>query len=315
MCAGLLSGVLDSYIVLDQCRRLRTVERGQNRQDVMEQTQNQETEGVRAKFMALVMIAALVCGLVLWFGEVYAAGLYINDSRTGLFSAFYIVPPVLFFLVILSLHANRLPLEVVFNKAEQHRIRGASLTFAGNQISIRDLLEFAAGIALLVATHNPLFALGILLMYAVITRQDSRLLVVIRNHIEMDVILVLAISFVFGTWLIANVITPLSLGTGEFSPVIPAAVQSVLWGPLYEDPSVPFWMRITTLSTGALLLSISSLVGVMLFKRLEHWFTYIKYSIPYALLWYGIMRGWIFLTLETPIGEFLDQWAHSATHL
>lgn len=117
MFAGLLSGVLDSFIVLEQCKHLRTVEEGQDAEAVMAQENDQETEGERAKLLAIFMLAALVGGLIIWFGEVYAAGLYNNDSRTGVLSALYIVPPVLLFLSILGFHATRIDVAVVPNKA------------------------------------------------------------------------------------------------------------------------------------------------------------------------------------------------------
>tara|TARA_Y100000310_G_scaffold175693_1_gene175790 strand:- start:45432 stop:46550 length:1119 start_codon:yes stop_codon:yes gene_type:complete len=298
--AGLLSGVLDSFIVLEQCKRLRTVEKGQTREEVMHQQDNQETEGVRAKLLALFMIAALVGGLVIWFGEVYAAGTYLNDGRTGILSALYIVPPVLVFLAVLGFHATRLPIEVVPNKAAK--------------ASMRDVIEFIAGVAALLMTHNPLLCLGGLLVYSVLTRQDEHLLDAWKHHTEVNVMLVLLVALIAGSWIVANVISPLGLDKGEYLPIIPAGVQAVLWGPLYTDPTVHFWMRITTLATGALILPISSLVGVMLFKSLRQWWMYMKYSIPYAILFYLLMRGWIWLTLESPVGHALEQWAHSGGH-
>lgn len=300
MFAGLLSGVLDSYIVLEQCKHLRTVEEDQDRESVMTQTNDQATEGVRAKLLTIFMMAALTGGLIIWFGEVYAAGTYNNDGRTGVLSALYIVPPVLLFLSILGLHASTLQIEVVPNRAAK----------AGK----RDVAEFAVGITALLITHNPLACLGALLVYAVITRQDDQLLDVWKHHTEVNVMLVLLIALAAGGWLVTSVIAPLGLDQGEYLPIIPAGIQAVLWGPLYEDPTVHFWVRIMTLSTGALLLPISSLVGVMLFKSPRQWLLYMKYSFPYALLWYCIMRAWIWLTLESPVGHFLDQWAHSGSH-
>lgn len=299
MFSGILSGVLDSYIVLDQCRRLRTVEAGQDRDAVMNQKENQATQGVRAQFLALQTLAALVGGLIIWFGEVYAAGLYNNDSRTGILSALYVVPPVILFLALLGIHAQLLPIEVVPNRAVSPRIR--------------DVIEFGVGVVALLATHNPLLCLGALLVYAVLTRQDDHLLDVWKHHTEVNVMLVLLIALLAGTWLVSNIIAPLGLDRGEYLPIIPAGVQAVLWGPLYQDDSVHFWMRITTLSTGALLLPVSSLVGVMLYRTPRQWLLYMKYSIPYAVVWYGIMRAWIWLTLETPVGEFLEMWANAGS--
>lgn len=300
MFAGLFSGVLDSFIVLEQCKHLRTVEDGQDRDAVMAQTEDQPTEGVRARLMSLMMIAAIIGGLIIWFGEVYAAGTYQNDHRTGLGSAFYIVPPVLIFLSVLGLHANTLKIEVVPNENRK-----------GTK---RDIAEFGFFIGLLLYCHNPILCLGALLAYSVTTRQDDQLLEVWKHHTEVNVMLVLLIALLAGEWIVEYLITPTGMGTGSIWPIIPAAIQAVLWGPIYEDPTSPFWIKITTLSTGALLLPTSSLVGVMLFPKLRQWGVYMKYSFGYALLWYLIMRGWIWLTWETPVGNALETWAHVSGH-
>ena len=295
---GLFSGVLDSYIVLDLCKKLRIVQPGQDREAIMNQIVNQDTVGLIAEFRALCTISALIGGLILWFGEVYAAGVFLNDQRTGLLSALYIIPPVLIFLSILGLYAQlRLPIEIVPNKSVQFRKR--------------NLLEFALAIALLLKTHNPLLCLGILIVYAVLTRQDDHLLDVWKSHTEINVMLVLFIALVAGAWLVANIITPLGLGEGYWKPIIPAAIQGVLWGPLYEDSSVHFWVRILTLSTGVLILPISSLVGVMLFKSLKQWGIYTMHGAAAAVVWYVIFIGWIWLTLQSPVGYFLEQLAHA----
>lgn len=297
MFAGLISGVLDSFIVLEQCKRLRTVERDQDRNEVMQQSRNQTVEGVRATFLALLMMAALIGGLIMWFGEVYAAGVYLNDKRTGILSALYVVPPVLVFLSILGWHASRLPIEIVPNLSAK--------------TTIRDIWEFSAGVIALLVLHNPLICLGGLLVYAVLTRQDDHLLDVWKFHTEVNVMLVLLLALVAGRWLVDTVIAPLGLHEGELAPIIPASVQAVLWGPLYTDASVHFWIRITTLSTGALLFPVSSLVGVMLFRSRRQWLAYIRWSVLYATLWYLLMRSWIWLTLETTLGHFLEHWAQS----
>lgn len=283
--AGLISGLLDSFIVLLLCRSMRIEEM---------------KPGEIIKLLVLMTISALIGGLIIWFGEAYAAGLYMNDGRTGVLSALYILPPVLVYLSILGFHAKHLNVKIIHDTE--------------TKVSIRDIAEFLVGIGLLLMTHNPALCLGWLLVYAVITRQDDHLLDVWKHHTEVNVMLVLLIALVSGSWLVNNVISPLGLDRGEFLPIIPAGVQAVLWGPLYQDESVHFWMRLTTLSTGALLLPISSLVGVMLFKSPREWISYMRYSFVYALLWYGIMRLWIWLTLDNQIGHFLDQWAHSGGH-
>ena len=299
---GLSSGLLDSYIVLDGMKSMRTVEQGQQEDAVRQLTNDQPTDGVRAKFMALCTIAALIGGLIIWFGEVFAAGVYMNDARMDIRSALFIFPPVLLFLSILGIHAELLPIRVVPNETVRFRWR--------------DLTEFGVGISLLLffSHHNPLWCMGCLLVYAVCTRQGDQLMTVWRHHTEMNVMLVLFIALFAGPWLLMNAIEPLRLHKGAYLPIIPAGIQAVLWGPLYEDPTVHFWMRVTTVSTGALLIPTGSLVGVMLFKTKIQWWAYMRYSIPYAVLWYIIMRIWIYVALESPVGQFLEQWAHAGGH-
>lgn len=293
--AGIISSVLDSFIVLKQMKSLRTLESTQDRQAVIVDQQDQETVGVRAQLLALGTLAAIIGGLMIWFGEVYAAGLFNSDGRTGPFSALFIIPPALLFLTVLGIHASWLPIEVVQNEAKV--------------MNLRNIMEFAIGIILLLLTHNSLLCLGILLAYCVITHQADHLLDSWKEETEINIMLVLLIAWITGGWVLKNLIAPSGLGQGSFLPIIPAAIQAVLWGPLYSDPTVHFWMRVTTLSTGAMLLPISSLVGVMLFRTSFQWWLYTRYSIPYAILWYMIMRLWICGILESPIGAFLEQWS------
>ncbi len=294
--AGAISSVLDSFIVLKQMKALRTVETGQDARTVMEAPEDQETEGERAKLLALGTMSAIIGGLMIWFGEVYAAGLFNNDGRTGAFSALYIVPPAVMLLCVLGLHASLLKIDVVPNKAQKAKTR--------------DVLEFSVGILLLLLTHNPLLCLGVLVIYAVLTRQDDHLLDAWKEETEVSVMLVLIIAWISGSWLVRDIISPLGLGIGAVAPIIPAGIQAVLWGPLYEDPSVHFWVRVTTLSTGALLLPISSLVGVMLYRTPRQWMAYMKYSIPYAVFWFCLMHAWMWLTLDSWVGRLLESCAH-----
>ncbi len=282
--AGFASALLDSFIVLMQLKNFKTT---------------QEREEERIKFLVLCTFSALIGGLCLWFGEAYAAGLFQNDGRTGFLSALYIIPPVIIFLVILGWLGNRLKIDIELGYSKQNK---------------RDVLEFFAGIILLIVTHNPLICLGWLLIYSAVTRQENHLLDSWKHHTEVNVMLVLIIALVGGEWLVSHIIEPSGFGSGEFLPIIPAGIQAVLWGPLYEDPSVHFWIRVCTLSTGAMLLPISSLVGVMLFTTGRQWWIYAKYSFPLAAVWFVIFRGWIWLTLDTPIGIFLEQWAHMGRH-
>lgn len=304
--AGLSSGVVDSYIVLEQVKAVTTVEDGQEDEEVGGSFQ--AVVGYRAKFLSLITIAALIGGLIIWFGEVYAAGLYNNDGRTDVRSALFVVPPVLIFLTILGLHAQMLPLMIVA-KNEPTSVRVKSYL----RKNFRYLIGFTAGILGLLLTHNPLLCLGVLLMTAVVIGRSEHALDIIRNHIEISIILVLFIALLVGHHMV-DFSNAVGIATGSVAPIIPAMIQAVLWGPIYEDPSVHFWVRLTTLSTGAMILPTSSLVGVMLFKTRAQWLTYMRYSIPYAVLWFLLMHGWINLTLHTSVGKWLETWAHVAAH-
>lgn len=302
--AGLASGLVDSYIVLEQVKGISTTEEGADDENG---GSFQPVEGARAKFLSLITIAALIGGLIIWFGEVYAAGLYNNDGRTDVRSALFVVPPVLVFLTILGLHAQRLPLQIV-TKDEPVGKRTKDYV----RKNFRYIIGFSVGIIGLLLTHNPLLCLGVLLMVAVVIGRAEHALDIVRNHIEVSIMLVLFIALLVSHHMI-DFSKAVGIATGNLAPVIPAMVQAVLWGPIYEDPSVHFWVRLTTLSTGAMILPTSSLVGVMLFKTKEQWLTYIRYSIPYAVLWFLLMHGWVSLTLNTPLGEWLEAWAHVAS--
>jgi hypothetical protein len=299
--AGVSSGLLDSYIVLDQCRKLKTVEDGQDEAEIMAIEGLQLIEGVRSKLIYLMTQAALIGGLIIWFGEVFAAPVYNYDGRTGLLSALYIVPPVFLFLTILGLFANRLPIKVI------PRIP----TPWERQQRVRNFLEFAIGITMLLVTHNALMCLGLLMIYTSITRQDDNLLSNWKHHTEVSVMLVLFLALTVGDYAMTMLIEPLGLASGEFAPLIPSAIQAVFFGALYDDPTTHLWIKITLASTGAQLTPVSSLVGVMVATTKQNWKDYMKYSVPSAILWFTIMRTYIYFTLETPFGNWLDHWAHA----
>ncbi len=285
MYISMVSGVLDSFVLLAQVKKLRTVNK-----------EEKDDEVGRMRLFSIFTIGAIVGGLWLWFGEVYAAGLYASDGRTGVFSALFVLPPVLLFSCILGLlaqmHGTKL-VESVHHKFDP-----------------RNVAEFVVGVALLLTTHNAMICIGVILFYAWLTNQTSHLFdEVMKNEIEWAVIMVLIIAILKGEWLVQNFFLPLGLATGEYAPIVPSAVQAVLWGPLYEDPSVHFWIRLTNLSVGAGLLPISSLVGVMIFKKVSHWKIYLQYSIPLMTLWWCTMRSWIWLALESPVGHFLERYA------
>ena len=303
--AGLSSGVVDSYIVLEQVKAVATIEADQPDKDTEDDLQ--AVVGNRAKFLSLITIAALIGGLIIWFGEVYAAGLYNNDGRTDARSALFVLPPVLIFLTVLGIHAQTLPIQIIStNEPSGVRVKN----YLRNNFYY--LIGFVTGILGLLFTHNPLLCLGVLLMTAVVLGRSEHALDIVRNHIEISIMLVLFIALLVGHHMV-DFSHAVGIATGSIAPIIPAMIQAVLWGPIYDDPDVHFWVRLTTLSTGAMILPTSSLVGVMLFKTKSQWLTYMKYSIPYAAFWFLLMHGWINLALHTPIGEWLESWAYIAS--
>lgn len=288
---GLVSGVLDSFVLLAQVKPMEAVYEDGQKAD----------ERDRLKLLSLLTLSALIGGLIVWFGEVYAAGLYTNDGRTAVLSALFILPPVLVFLCILGFHAFIMKVSLTNRRVQS--------------VDTRNLREFIAGIVALLVTHDPIVCTGVLFVYVFATRQIDHLLdQVIKNEVEWGVIIVIVLAIAKGSWLVTTVFEPMGLAAGNIAPIIPAGIQAVLWGPLYTDPEVHFWIRLTNLSTGALLLPISSLVGVMLFRRASHWWLYMKYSFPYAVLWFCLMRGWIWLALESSVGRALERFAHSGVH-
>lgn len=276
---GLVSSVLDSFVLLAQLKKMRTSG------SIVERT----------KLLTLFTLSALIGGLCIWFGEVYAAGLFANDKRTSVGSALFVVPPVLVFLSILGWNANGIKIRLEPSNQRPRKV---------------NVYEFVGGIMLLLWTHDPIICTGVLLIYTTLTNQQEHLFdQVLKNEIEWPVIVVVLLAMTKGEWVVNQLFVPLGISTGNWA-IIPSAVQAVLWGPLYQDSSVHFWVRLTNLSTGAMLLPISSLVGVMLFTTPREWLAYMRYSVIYSLLWLCIMRTWIYLALQSPVGELLEKFAH-----
>lgn len=300
---SIISMWLDSFPVLDQAKKIQI--KCKRTGELVNGMSDEKT-----KLYTLWTLGALSCGLCIWFGEGYAAGLYNNDSRTGILSALFIVPPVMVFVTILSFHSTRLQVEIVVNGVGKSK---GDKFLEYMKDNLRELIIFGIGIATLLITHNPLLCLGIMLIVAVITRKTEEVIDIVKNRIEIDIILVLLIALLIGPSMI-QFVGNAGLGHGTWRPIIPSTFQAVLWGALYEDSSVHFWIRMTNLSTGAMLTPISSLVGILLIRTKRQWMIYMRYSIPYCILWYCLMRGWIYIALESPAGEFMEQFAHSGGH-
>ena len=131
---------------------------------------------------------------------------------------------------------------------------------AQSKRKVENIIEFVIGIGIILFTHNPVLALGILFVYAFVSGQGEDLLHVIRTETEMSVMLLL-----FAAWLIFDQVQPLlEIFTGMHA-IWPSMVNAVFSGALLPAGG-DVWMEIMMISAGALFLPISSLVGVMLFK-------------------------------------------------
>ncbi len=237
------------------------------------------------KFKAYVMIAALIGGLLTYFGEVYMVPLALRYGMRDWYSMLPVVPPVLVFLGVLSVLAGRLDVKVLGMKTIEpvERAHGKK-----THADIGDYLEFGAAIALLLLTQNVLLCLGVLLLYASITGQGEDLLDVIRTETEMSVMLLLGVALI-----IAGPIEPLMQNFSGWLAFVPSTINGVITGAIFPA-SGNVWKDVHILSTAVLITPLSSLVGVMLFKTVKQWKQYMMVSIPLALVWFVIFGLWLY---------------------
>lgn len=269
---GLVSGLMDSFLVLILLGAATLAGSDEN----------------KLSFKAYCVIGALIGGLVTYFGEVYFLPLGLTYGMHHWYSMLPIVPPVLVFLGYLSYRCSKLDLQVQGRgKGYQapELAHGTLRTVGGHSI---DYIEFIGFIVLLLVTHNGLLCLGVLLAYASATGQGKQLAHVVTAEMEIAVMALLALAaFINGT--AASLI---ALFSGWLA-IFPSIGNAVLTGALYPA-SGNVWQDTLILSTGALILPTSSLVGVMVFKTRKEWWHYIKVAFPAAIVWFLIFGVWVY---------------------
>lgn len=268
---GIISGFMDSFLVL---LLLCAADVKGSARDQM-------------KFKVYCMLAALIGGLITYFGEVYMLPLALKYEMQSWYSMLPIVPPVLVFLTLLCWLAGRLDVEVVgVGKSYQTETiaHGTLRKIGGNW---QDYIEFTVMIALLLYAHNAVLCLGLLLLYTAISGQGVQLLHVVTAEMEIAVMLLLFLAL-----LIAGPAAPYIAQLEGWWAVIPATINAVLTGAIYPA-SGNVWSDVQILSFAALLTPISSLVGVMLFKTKEEWGQYIVIAVPLALVWLVVYSAWM----------------------
>lgn len=204
-----------------------------------------------------------------------------------------ILVPVLIFLGVLGYLVQKLDLVISAREStlemglEKKEIRDNDHKSSHNtKRKIENLAEFIIGIGIILFSHNPILALGILFVYAFISGQGEDLLYVIKTETEMGVMLLLLTA-----WVIFEPVQPLlSFFTG-FHALWPSMINAVFAGALLPAGG-DVWLEIVMISTGALFLPISSLVGVMLFKTIKEWWAYVKLSVPMMFVWLAISLSW-----------------------
>lgn len=277
---GLISGFMDSFLVLllVAAARLDGPARDQ------------------FKFRAYCMIAALIGGLITYFGEVYMLPLALRYGMRDWYSMLPVLPPVLVFLGVLGVFTNRLDIQVVGAKSIETVEEGRT---GKTTADLFDYCEFAVAIGILLVTRNALLCLGVLFLYSSVTGQGEDLVDAIKTKIEIAVILLL----VFAAF-IASPIEPHMNYFSGWLAFIPSTINGVLTGAIFPV-SGNMWKDTHVLSTAVLITPISSLVGVMLFKTLKQWRSYIAISIPLAMTWFMIYGAWFYgpWTLIGPLFE------------
>ncbi len=267
--SGIISGFMDSFLVLL----------------LVGAAELEGDEKSKFKFRAINMIAALIGGLTLYFGEVYMLPLALKYGQREWYSMLPIVPPVFVFLGFLAYLASDIKVRVVGMKSMDNANNGHSKKIVTDY---GDYIEFAVAIFILLFAHNALLCLGILLAYSFVTGQGEDLIDVLKTETEVGVMLLL----VFAAF-VAGPIEPYMAQWSGWWAFFPATINGVLTGAIYPV-SGDMWQDALILSTAVLLTPISSLVGVMLFKTWQDWKLYIKFAFPIAIVWFCIAGIWFY---------------------
>lgn len=267
---GLISGFMDSFLVLL----------------LVSVADIKGAEHDRFKFRAYNMMAALIGGLITWFGEVYMMPLALQYGMRDWHSMLPMLVPVLIFLALLGFLSKDLRISILGMRS--FATNGGNGHEKKNHADSFDTIEFVIAIILLLVTKNALLCLGILFLYSFITGQGEDLLDVIKTETEVAVMLLLVIAA-----FIAEPIAPFMQSFSGFWAFIPATINGVLMGAIYPATG-DVWKEAHILSTAVLITPLSSLVGVMLFKHLSDWPRFMRLSIPLAVAWFLIAGAWFY---------------------
>lgn len=281
--SGIISGFMDSFLVLL----------------LVGMAKLEGNERHKFLFRAINMIAALIGGLTMYFGEVYALPLCLKYGLRNWYSMIPLFPPIFVFLVILAVITNRLDVKVLgMESLDNEQSNGHSKKIVADT---GDYIEFVLAILFLLISHNALFCLGVLLIYSFVTGQGEDLLDVLKTETEIGVMLLL----IFAAFIAPLIDSWMAVFSGWWA-FIPATINGVLTGAIYPAEG-NFWREIHILSTAVLLTPISSLVGIMLFKTAKEWKEYIVFAFPVALVWFILAGVWIYgpweLYLKKPFEE------------
>lgn len=274
--AGLISAFMDSFLVLLMVAAIPII--GHKSQEL--------------KFKAYVMIAALIGGLLVYFGEVYALPHYLKYGMSNIYDGLPLLVPVLMFLGVLGYLTQRLTITVTskestINEGLDHvNDLQSSSNFLQTKRRWENFVEFAIGIAIVLIAHDPILALGALFLYAAISGQGEDLLHVMKTETEMGVMLLL-----LSVWILSGPVQGLVSSLDGFSFLWLSMINAVFFGALLPGNG-DVWREISLISAGAIFLPISSLVGVMIFKSMREWWAYVKLSAPLMVLWLILSLGW-----------------------
>ncbi|OGE80937.1 MAG: hypothetical protein A2826_00220 [Candidatus Doudnabacteria bacterium RIFCSPHIGHO2_01_FULL_43_23] len=265
--SGFISGFMDSFLVLLLIGKAKLEGPKQD----------------QFKFKAINMIAALIGGLITYFGEVYMLPLALKYNMREWHSMLPVIPPVAVFLLILGFLTNRLAIKIIGVELADNNHGKKMVADKG------DYLEFAVAVAILLFTHNALLCLGVLFFYSFVTGQGEDLIEVMKTETEVAVMTLLVVAA-----FIAEPVAPLMSNFEGYKAFFPAVVNGVLTGAIYPAAG-NIWQEVPILSTAVLITPLSSLVGVMLFKTRREWWDYMRLSVPIAMIWFGLCWSWFHL--------------------
>lgn len=266
--SGIISGFMDSFLVLL----------------LVGAAQLEGSTNDKLRFRAYNMIAALIGGLITYFGEVYMLPLALKYGMRAWYVMLPIVPPVLVYLAFIALRTNGLKVKVLGMQS----LDDTNETGKKSTADFGDYIEFGLAILLLLVTHNALLCLGLLFLYSFVTGQGEDLIDVMKTETEVGVMLLL----VFAAF-VAGPVEPYMASWSGWWAFIPSVINGVLTGAIYPT-SGDVWQDAHILSTAVLVTPISSLVGVMLFKTAKEWIEYIKLAIPMACVWFVLAGAWFY---------------------